>query len=113
MPLGEIQKHGRAAAASHDPASLRIGGQSMFLQELTTSNEPHSILSIQAILRAAIRTDRLRGAVCALECMSGNLAVPAIANRTDNWRTEDLDGGATARATGETLLHAFIHLLKF
>jgi hypothetical protein len=81
----------------------------MFLQILAAPNDRHAILSVQAVLGAAIRTDRSRRAVCALERMSCGLAVLTIAHRTYDRRTNDLNGSLTALATGEATLLVFFH----
>jgi len=111
MPLGEIEEHGRVAARSHDTAGLRSGRQPMFLQILAAPNDRHAILSVQAVLGAAIRAGRSRRAVCALERMSCGLAVLTIAHRTYDRRTNDLNGSLTALATGEATLLVFFYIL--
>jgi hypothetical protein len=83
----------------------------VFLQVLAASNDCHTILSIQAVLGAAIRTDRSWRAVCALERMPCGLAVLTIAHRTYNRRTSDLNGSLPALATGEATLLVFSHVL--
>jgi hypothetical protein len=111
MPLDEIQEHGRVAARGHHTAGLRIGRQPVFLQILAAPNDRHTILSVQAVLGAAIRTERSRRAVCALERMSCGLAGITIADRTYDRRTNDLKGSLTALATGEAMLLVFPHIL--
>src|SRR5271165_1501551 len=59
-PWVKSRNMGRVAARSHDTAGLRIGRQPMFLQILAAPNNRHAILSVQAVLGAAIRTDRSR-----------------------------------------------------
>src|SRR5271165_1430172 len=110
-PWVKSRNMGRVAARSHDTAGLRIGRQPMFLQILAAPNNRHAILSVQAVLGAAIRTDRSRRAVCALERMSCGLAVLTIAHRTYDRRTNDLNGSLTALATGEATLLVFSHIL--
>jgi hypothetical protein len=83
----------------------------MFLQILAAPNDRHAILSVQAVLGAAIRTDRSRRAVCALERMSCGLAVLTIAHRTYDRCTNDPNGSLTAWATGEATLLVFSHIL--
>jgi hypothetical protein len=83
----------------------------MFLQTLAAPNDPHAIFSVQAVLSAAIRTDRSRRAVCALERMSCGLAVLTIAHRTYERRTNDLNGSLTALATGEAMVIVYSHVL--
>jgi hypothetical protein len=83
----------------------------MFLQILAAPNDRHAILSVQAVLGAAIRTDRSRRAVCALERMPCGLAVLTIAHRTYDRRTNDFNGSLTALATGEATLLVFSHIL--
>jgi hypothetical protein len=83
----------------------------MFLQILAAPNDRHVILSVQAVLGAAIRADRSRRSVCALEGMSCGLAVVTIAHRTYDRRSNDLNGSLTALATGEATLLVFSHFL--
>jgi len=83
----------------------------MFLQILAAPNNRHAILSVQAVLGAAIRTDRSRRAVCALERMSCGLAGITITHRTYDRRTNNLNGSLTALATGEATLLVFSHIL--
>jgi hypothetical protein len=81
------------------------------LQTLAAPNDRHTILSVQAVLGAAIRTDRSRRAVCALKRVSCGLAGITIADRTYDRRTNDLKGSLTALATGEAMLLVFPHIL--
>jgi hypothetical protein len=83
----------------------------VFLQTLAAPNDRHTILSVQAVLGAAIRTDRSRRAVCALKRVSCGLAGITIADRTYDRRTNDLKGSLTALATGEAMLLVFPHIL--
>jgi len=83
----------------------------MFLQILAAPNDRHAILSVQAVLGAAIRTDRSWRSVCALERMSCGLAGITIAHRTYDRRTDDLNGSLTTLATGEATLLIFSHIL--
>ena len=73
----------------------------MFLQILAASNDSHAILSVQAVTGAAVHTDSSRCAIRALERMPCGLAVFAIAHRTYDRRTNDLNGSLIALATGE------------
>src|SRR5271165_6645642 len=109
-PWVKSRNMGRVAARSHDTAGLRIGRQPMFLQILAAPNDRHTVLSVQAVLGAATRTDRSRRAVCALERMSCGLAGITIAHRYDR-RTNDLKSSLTALATGEATMFVFFYIL--
>src|SRR5260221_7196825 len=111
MRLRQIEESGRVAALSQHMARFRSGRQLMFLQILAAPNDRHAVLSVQAVLGAAIRAGRSRRAVCALERMSCGLAVLTIAQRTYDRRTNDLNGRLTALATGEGIVLLCSHVL--
>jgi hypothetical protein len=83
----------------------------MFLQMLVAPNDRHAILSVQAILGAAIRTYRSRRAVCSLERMSCGLAGVTVARRTYDRRADNLNSSLAAGATGEATVLIFFHIL--
>jgi hypothetical protein len=83
----------------------------VFLQVLATTNDLYAILSVQAILRAAIRTDCAWCAFRPFERMSCGPAVFAIAHRAYNRRTNDLKASLAAPASCEAKLLVFSHIV--
>jgi hypothetical protein len=81
----------------------------MFLQILTAPDDLHTILSVKAVLCAAIRANRSRCAIGTLKLMPGGLAVVTIAHRTYDGHTNNLNGSLAAWAPGETTLLIFSH----